>query len=89
MTTAATFDREQIRNWISEATGEGLSVSDALPDSLAATAEVLGLDPCELRLWIFEHSIMSTRALVQWARRHDLVRNELNRWEGREHAHPA
>ena len=52
--TPAVFDRTQIRAWIEEATGEGLSVEDSLPDTLAATAEALGLQPAELKLWCYE-----------------------------------
>jgi len=74
--TATGFNRAQIRGWIEEATGAGLSVGDALPDTLAAVAESLGLGPDELRLWIFEHALVtvgpadwSVRSLVRWARR--------------------
>jgi predicted Zn-dependent protease len=84
------FDREQIRAWIEESTGAGLSVDDALPDTLAATAEALGLEPAELKLWIFDHRLVSadgevvgssrpasewtTAALVRWARHFGLGR---------------
>jgi hypothetical protein len=86
----AVFDREQIRAWIEESTGAGLSVDDALPDTLAVTAEALGLEPAELRLWIFDHRLIdpngevvgsarpatewTTAALVKWARHFGLGR---------------
>lgn len=70
---AAGFDREQIRGWIEEASGVGLSVADALPDSLAVTAEALGLHPEELRLWVGgvlrEGSCWTPAALAEWAAR--------------------
>jgi hypothetical protein len=87
-----TFDREQVRGWISECTGEGLSVDDPLPDTLASTAEAIGLSSHELRMWIFDHGAVSATgeyagavlpasawtggALVDWARRHGFAANE-------------
>jgi hypothetical protein len=72
-----TFDREQIRGWIEESIHEGLSVDDALPDTLAATAEALGVLPAELRIWIFDHPAheWSGAALASWARRLGFDRN--------------
>jgi hypothetical protein len=71
----ATFDREQVRNWLQDASSAGVSVDDSLPDDLAATAQAFGLTPAELRLWIFEcpepHQPHWTPArLVAWARAH-------------------
>ena len=70
------FDREQIRSWIEEASGEGLSVGDPLPDSLAATAETLGMLPVELRMWVYEQPRIEWRAvaLERWARRYGFDR---------------
>jgi hypothetical protein len=70
------FDREQIRRWIEEASGEGLSVGDPLPDSLAATAENLGMLPVELRMWVYEQPRYEWRAvaLERWARRYGFDR---------------
>lgn len=91
MRTGLGFDREQVRAWIEDATGVGLSVGDALPDTLIATAEALGLTPRELRLWIFDHSRVTPTgeaataevstatwtgaALAKWAWRHGLARD--------------
>jgi len=81
--TATGFDRAQIRGWIEEATGAGLSVDDPLPDTLAAVAESVRIAPGELRLWIFDHSLAvagsadwSIRSLVRWARTLELSENE-------------
>ena len=66
---AETFDREQVRNWLQDASGVDLGVEDSLPDDLAATAQALGLTPQELRLWIFEEDHVWTPAhLATWAR---------------------
>lgn len=64
------FSREHIRAWIEEATGGGLSVDDPLPDTLAATAQALGLMPFQLRIWIWEQPKpeWSGAALERWAR---------------------
>lgn len=71
------FCREQIRAWIEEATGEGLSVDDPLPDTLAATAEALGMHPAELRLWVYDQPkpAWTSTALANWARRHGFTRD--------------
>ena len=79
--TAITYDREQVRAWIEGATGEGLSVSDPLPDSLVATAEALGLESAELLVWVFDHAgsaaEWTTASLVAWARLHHLDRTRV------------
>lgn len=79
--TATGYDREQVRAWIEAATGEGLSVSDPLPDTIAATAEALGLQSAELLVWVFDHAgsaaEWTTASLVAWARLHHLDRTQL------------
>lgn len=64
------FSREDIRTWIEEATGGGLSVDDPLPDTLAATAQALSLMPFQLRIWVWEQPKpeWSGPALERWAR---------------------
>lgn len=71
-------DRATIRGWIEESTREGLAVSDALPDTLAEIAEVLGIFPSELRMWIFDQEAgeLSGGELIAWARRHGFNRSE-------------
>lgn len=71
-----TWDRETVRNEIEEATRRGLSVDDPLPEMLMATAQRLGLQPAELRLWIFDepkHGDWSTAALAAWATRYGIT----------------
>jgi hypothetical protein len=69
LTESKTFDREQVRNWVQDASSLGLDVEDSLPDDLVATAQALGLTPAELRLWIFEEAHLWTPAhLTTWAR---------------------
>jgi hypothetical protein len=64
-----TFDREQVRNWLQDASSAGVNVEDSLPDDLVATAQALRLKPAELRLWIFEEGHVWTPAhLTTWAR---------------------
>lgn len=65
-----TFVREQVHAQIEDALGEGVSVDDALADTLIATAQAMGMMPHELRLWILElprHELTAER-LVEWAR---------------------
>lgn len=81
--TTISFDRETVRSWIESATGEGLSVSDSLPDSLVATAEALGLQTAELMVWVFDHPVgasardWTTASLVEWATLHHLARTRV------------
>ena len=74
-----TFSRETVRGDIEEATAHGLSVEDSLPDSLIACAERLGLQPVELRLWIYDEpkrGDWSTAALAAWAMRHGVANDQ-------------
>lgn len=73
------FDREQIRCWLEAASGTGLSVADALPDDLAATAQALGVTPAELRMWIFDEPAheWTPAVLKAWARIHQFNRAEV------------
>jgi hypothetical protein len=62
------FSRQTVRSEIEEATGQPLSMSDPLPDSLIAAAEASGLSPAELRLWIYQPKAhWSAAALTSWA----------------------
>lgn len=65
----ASFDREQIRCWLEDATGVGLSVEDPLPDTLAATAEGLGMKPAALLLWVHDQPAhpWTPQHLTTWA----------------------
>jgi hypothetical protein len=66
--------REEVRTWLEEATGEGLSVDSTLPDSLTAAAGELGLSAAELRLWVYDlpKADWSPDALALFAWRHGL-----------------
>lgn len=66
----ASYDREAVRGSIEEATGEGLSVEDPLPDTLIAAAQSLGLTALDLRMWIHDRPkwSWSPKALAHWAR---------------------
>ena len=72
-----TWDRESVRCDIEEATGHGLSVDDPLPDTLIATAQAIGLQPAELRIWV--HGEPKTAGewtaaeLTRWARRNGIA----------------
>lgn len=72
-----TFDREQVRSWLEEAMGEGLSVSDALPETLIATAEALALDPVALKIFVYDRARRpDADALRAWAARFGFTRPE-------------
>ncbi len=75
----AEFEREAIRNWLQDSSGVGLSVSDSLPDDLAATAQALGMTPAELRMYIFDEPRheWTPAGLTAWARRNRCNRAEL------------
>lgn len=67
MTPAASaFDRETVRHWLEESSGEVFPREDASADSLCHVAGALGLTPDELRAWIYQTSDWSPRALVAW-----------------------
>ena len=69
MTT--TEPREAIRHAIEEATHQGLSVADPLPDALAATADANGIPLHAVIAWIHdgpEHDL-TTAHMLTWARR--------------------
>jgi hypothetical protein len=75
-TWPASCDRETIRGWIEDATGDGLSVADPLPDTLLATAQELNLAPIELRIWAYgrfgdmnppAETANHAEALARWA----------------------
>jgi hypothetical protein len=72
-----TWDRETVRGEIEEAAGHGLSVDDPLPDTLIAAAQEIGLQPAELRVWIFDgapklRSEWNAQNLRTWARRYGI-----------------
>jgi hypothetical protein len=72
------FDREQIRGWLEESTHEGVSVEDSFPDTLAATAESLGMLPIELKIWCYDTpKTWTAEALAIWARKLGFNRTEL------------
>jgi hypothetical protein len=69
------FTREATRAAIEEATGHGLSVDDPTPDTLIATAQAEGLQPWELRIWIYDAAPKldwSGAALSRWAKHYGL-----------------
>jgi hypothetical protein len=71
------WDREAVRCDIEEATRRGLSVDDPLPDTLIATAQQLGLQPAELRIWVHGEPKTADEwtgaALRRWAERNGIV----------------
>jgi hypothetical protein len=73
----ATWDRAHVLQQIEEASGTALSAGDSLPDSLIATAQVLGMQPHELGVWIYEgsHNYQSGQ-LADWARRNGFAAPE-------------
>jgi hypothetical protein len=66
----SSWDRERVLQQIEEASGEPLSASDSLPDTLIATAQSIGLAPHELGAWIYDtpHEWQGS-ALASWAAR--------------------
>ena len=67
-----TWDRGRVLNQIAEASGVMLSANDALPDSLIAHAQGLGLRPGDLEAFICDQRIehpWTTNALGEWAQR--------------------
>jgi hypothetical protein len=75
MATPANWDRGRVHDWILEATGVGLWPGDALPEILIDKARQMGLEPADLRKWIYEgltasdtrYSII-TEAFENWAK---------------------
>jgi len=70
-----TEPREAIRHAIEDATHEGLSVNDPLPDALAATADAHAIPLHAVIAWIHdrpEHE-MTCANLIAWARRWGLL----------------
>jgi hypothetical protein len=68
------WDRGSVLGAIEEASGVPLHADDALPDTLIAQAQALGLRPIDLKLWIYdspEHG-WTPDALACWARRNHL-----------------
>jgi hypothetical protein len=71
----ANWNREQVRAQIEEATGEALSVDDSQPDTYIATAQELGMQPCDLMLWIYESpKVWNAASLTAWANRYGFTR---------------
>jgi hypothetical protein len=52
-------------------------VDDPQPDTYIATAQELGMQPCDLTLWIYESGKeWSAASLTAWARRYGFARGE-------------
>jgi hypothetical protein len=69
------LDRQAILAAIEEAAGAGLAPTDPLPDTLIASAQALGLEPVDLRMWIFDdphRRDWTVESLTLWARRFHL-----------------
>jgi hypothetical protein len=54
MATPTNWDRGSVNDWIVEATHEGLWPGDPLVDILIVKAQELGLEPADLRQFIYE-----------------------------------
>jgi hypothetical protein len=74
-TTSTNWDRGRVFDWIREATGVGLWPNDPLPEILINKAQELGLEPADLRKWIYEglaatdtRYAIITAAFEAWAR---------------------
>jgi hypothetical protein len=66
----ASWDRGGVIGALEEASGVALSVQDALPDTLIAHAQELGLHPLQLFLWISEpEHAWTVDELTEWAER--------------------
>lgn len=67
---AATWDRAIVREQLEQASGAGLSVVSALPDTLITKAQELGLGPADLELWIATQALeggeFSAEAFAEW-----------------------
>jgi hypothetical protein len=71
MAWPASWDRGSVLGAIEEASGQPLSADDPTPDMLIAKAQELGLNPVDLKLWIYdspEHG-WTPDALSSWAGR--------------------
>lgn len=69
------FQRRDVLTSIEEAAAQTLDVNDPLPDTLICVAQSLGLQPVELRMWIYDdphRTDWSRDALTRWARRYGL-----------------
>jgi hypothetical protein len=60
------WDRGGVLGAIEEASGVPLSADDALPDTLIAKAQELGLQPADLNLWIYVTGVGSDREALGW-----------------------
>jgi hypothetical protein len=72
------FERGAVLGALEEASGGAMHVDDALPDTLIAAAEALGVLPIELRVWIYDQPKLagfSPAQLASWARRMGFARN--------------
>jgi hypothetical protein len=76
MATPTTWDRGRVNDWIMEATHEGLWPGDALPDILIVKAQELGLEPADLRKWIYE-------GLADSAQRYVIITAQFEAWAKR------
>lgn len=65
------WDRASVLGAIEEASGVVLHFDDSLPDTLIAQAQALGLQPLDLKLWIYDSPEpgWTPDALARWARR--------------------
>jgi FMN phosphatase YigB (HAD superfamily) len=73
--TLLAWDRAQVLAQIEEATGTALHVDDPQPDTYIATAQELGMQPCDLTLWIYESGKeWNAESLRGWARRYGFAR---------------
>jgi hypothetical protein len=78
MPVLTTWDRAHVLQQIEEATAQPLSAGDSLPDSLIAAAQMLGLKPHELGVWIYESGhTYRTSQLAAWARRNGFGTQEV------------
>ena len=73
------FDRGIVLAQIELVSGIALSASAALPDTLIACAQEVGVLPFELRLWMEDgdqpRTDWSAESLREWARRNGVSRN--------------
>ena len=73
------FSREDVIGALEEATGAALRANDPLPDSLIANAQLLGLSPGALRLYIYDEPARddwSMNAMAHWAATYRLMTKE-------------
>ena len=75
--------RAAVRGAIEEASGEAISVTDALPDELIAAAELEGISLNLLKVWIYAVKQPARRRsaaqFVRWARAVEEQRREIAR----------